>query len=233
MLNHYDAWERPPIASVYAVYGVNMPVSWIGQAICPRSNALPPQTSYRYEYEDTPTEAQWYQVKIENENANEQVCNKTGDGTVPYHSLAWAHTWLGDQGTNVNITHVPQSVYFSVTDTKRFEAVRVAKAHQADYARSNKRGVCPNHVETSQGFFTGLFGYSARNHITFFEQSVEGNGELRSVSACGRRWCSKRASPTSIGVVDWCVGNRRRRTSRDSLQLGIPSRVARRTPQHV
>lgn len=27
VLNHYDAWERPPVASVYTVYGVNMPVS--------------------------------------------------------------------------------------------------------------------------------------------------------------------------------------------------------------
>lgn len=185
MLNHYDAWERPPIANVYTVYGVNMPVSarnqsalalWMAELMLSVA-----QTAYRYEYEDTPTEAQWYQVKIENENANEQVCNKTGDGTVPYHSLAWAHTWLGEQGTNVNVTHVPQSVYFSVSDTKRFEAVRVAKTHQADYARSNNRGVCPNHVETPQGFFTGLFGYSARNHITFFEQTVQENGKQRSV----------------------------------------------------
>ena len=40
----------------------------------------------------------------------------SGDGTVPYFSLSWAHTWLGDGP--VNVSRVPNTPVFPASDVK-------------------------------------------------------------------------------------------------------------------
>ncbi|DAZ93869.1 TPA: hypothetical protein N0F65_008135 [Lagenidium giganteum] len=175
VLDYLVPWERPPIASVYSVYGINLP------------------TKYNYEYKDTDVRGLWYQLALQNEQGHRQVCSKTGDSTVPYHSLSWAHTWLGPNGTLVNVTRVLQSVYFSAESIKRSKAIRRAENHHADYAHATKKSICA--VEsTAPGIFDGFFGSSASDQITFFETTHE-DSETR-----------KRRS-TSVWEVDG-AGNR-------------------------
>ncbi|KAF1334163.1 Phospholipid sterol acyl transferase 1, partial [Globisporangium splendens] len=161
VLDFFVPWERPPIASVYSVYGVNMP--------------------------DTDIEGHWYQVALANEHDRLHSCSKTGDATVPYHSLSWAHTWLGEPGTFVNVTQVPQSVYFSAENIKQFQAVRHGESHHAEYStQSHKQPMCVTKkdavgaVADNAGFLEGLFKSSTTDQITFFERKTEVNGVTRS-----------------------------------------------------
>ncbi|TYZ68578.1 hypothetical protein PybrP1_009025 [[Pythium] brassicae (nom. inval.)] len=172
VLDFLAPWERPPIAAVYSVYGVNLP------------------TKHNYKYQDTDTDGHWYQVAFENELSSRHACGKTGDGTVPYHSLSWAHTWLGrDSGAVVDVTQVPQSVYFSDDSIQAFQATRGAAAdadshrpHHAEYTlHSHRRPMCSpaesvggsaatNTVAlAASGFLDGFFKASTLDQITFFE----------------------------------------------------------------
>ncbi|CEG47269.1 phospholipid sterol acyl transferase 1 [Plasmopara halstedii] len=164
VFDHSKPFERPPIASVYSVYGVNVP------------------TKAYYEYESTATPERWFQVQLKNEIGHELTCRKTGDGTVPYHSLSFAHTWLGSNGSIVRVTQTPQSVYFSRQNITRVRAIRHARRH-AEYALLKKNmSICEAKKEalltsgTSAGFFAGLFGSQNHDKITFFESSKKVNG---------------------------------------------------------
>ncbi|KAI9998711.1 hypothetical protein PInf_003300 [Phytophthora infestans] len=168
VLDFFKPWERPPIASVYSVYGVNVP------------------TKIFYEYENAETPGHWFQVQFTNEEGHEQTCSKTGDGTVPYHSLSYAHTWLGSKGSSVRVTQTPQSVYFSAENITRVRAVRHASNHHAEYSLLNGNlPICEADDGSSSfsgtaGFFAGLFGPLNRDRITFFESSKEVDGVAQS-----------------------------------------------------
>ncbi|KAL3666109.1 hypothetical protein V7S43_008900 [Phytophthora oleae] len=169
VLDFFKPWERPPIASVYSVYGVNVP------------------TKTFFEYENAETPGHWFQVQFMNEEGQEPTCSKTGDGTVPYHSLSWAHTWLGSKGSSVRVTQTPQSVYFSAENITRVRAVRHASSHHAEYSLLNGNlPICEADDESSSygggtaSFFAGLFGPLNRDRITFFESSKEVNGATHS-----------------------------------------------------
>ncbi|KAI9921323.1 hypothetical protein PsorP6_000862 [Peronosclerospora sorghi] len=160
-------WERPPIASVYSVYGVNVPTKGF----------------YEYQHaENTP--GQWDQLQYRNEEGQDPTCTKTGDGTVSYHSLSWAHTWLGTPGSSVRVTQTPQSVYFSAQNITRVRAVRHARTHHAEYLLSDRhRPLCEAASDASRSthadppsFFTKLFGPQNRALITFFESSKQVDG---------------------------------------------------------
>ncbi|POM71329.1 Hypothetical protein PHPALM_12116 [Phytophthora palmivora] len=167
VLDFFKPWDRPPIASVYSVYGVNVP------------------TKTFYEYENAETPGHWFQVQYMNEEGQDPTCSKTGDGTVPYHSLSWAHTWLGSKGSSVRVTQTPQSVYFSAENITRVRAVRHATSHHAEYSLLNgKLPICEADTEANSGraagFFAGLFGPLNRDRITFFESSKEVDGATHS-----------------------------------------------------
>ncbi|KAE8995926.1 hypothetical protein PF011_g16115 [Phytophthora fragariae] len=170
VLDFFKPWERPPIASVYSVYGVNVP------------------TKNFYEYENGDAPGHWFQLQYLDEEGQEPTCSKTGDGTVPYHSLSWAHTWLGSKGSSVRVTQTPQSVYFSAENITRVRAVRHGSNHHAEYSLLNgKLPICEADSDSSSygasgttSFFAGLFGPFNRDRITFFESSKEVDGAARS-----------------------------------------------------
>uniref|UniRef100_A0AAV1TYF5 Phospholipid:diacylglycerol acyltransferase n=1 Tax=Peronospora matthiolae TaxID=2874970 RepID=A0AAV1TYF5_9STRA len=165
VLDFFKPWERPPIASVYSVYGVNVP------------------TKNFYEYENANTPGHWYQVEYMNEEGHNLTCTKTGDGTVTYHSLSWAHSWLGSKGSSVRVTQTPQSVYFSADNITRVRAVRHAKTHHAEYSLLHGNlPICEGNIESSSSssFFAGLFGPVNRDRITFFESSTHEDGAATS-----------------------------------------------------
>jgi hypothetical protein len=234
ILDAFSPWERPPIASVYAVYGTNM------------------DTKYNYRYHDTDVAGHWYQFSLENEVGNEQVCSKTGDGTVPYHSLSWAHTWLGPGGTPVNVTVAPQSVYFSAQQTKSFQAIRQGAHHHADYVHAKKKhGVCkvnPQDAASSKdggasstagsSFFGGIFGGKPTvDEVSFYESTRSDGGRTWTVHALieslGNQ--SKPLTDRSLLMqpVDECVGSRRRAPPRDPLQRGVSTRAAHRASPRI
>lgn len=122
------------------------------------------------------------------------LCGKTGDGTVPYHSLSWSHSWFGQQTTSVSVTQTPQSVYFSAGDIRRVRAVRNDTAHHAQYEQAGSgKSLCDADDSEggswtggagsagNEGFFNGLFGSSADNQITFYESTEETAAGIRSV----------------------------------------------------
>ncbi|CAI5734160.1 unnamed protein product [Hyaloperonospora brassicae] len=171
VLDYFRPWERPPIASVYSVYGVNVP------------------TKNFYEYENANTPGHWYQVQYVNEEGDDRTCTKTGDGTVTYHSLSWAHTWLGSKGSSVRVTQTPQSVYFSAANITRARAVRHANTHHAEYSLLNGNSpICEDNTASSSSFsgggatsfFAGLFGPLNRDRVTFFESSGQVGGAATS-----------------------------------------------------
>lgn len=146
------------------------------------------QTKIFYEYENANTPGHWFQVQYTNEEGQDPTCSKTGDGTVPYHSLSWAHTWLGSKGSSVRVTQTPQSVYFSAENITRVRAVRHASTHHAEYALLNGNlPICETDTESSSfsggtaSFFAGLFGPLNRDRITFFESAKEVDGATHSV----------------------------------------------------
>lgn len=165
------------------------PTAWHQQQegnVLTRYPILRPQTKHNYKYQDTDTEGHWYQVALDNEHERLHACSKTGDATVPYHSLSWAHTWLGEQGAFVNVTQVPQSVYFSAENIKQFKAVRKGDSHHAEYTmHSRKQPMCstPTVVDgtTTGGFLEGFFKSPTLDQITFFERKTQVNGVTQSV----------------------------------------------------
>lgn len=198
VLDHFSAWERPPIANVYSVYGVNVPVraflhSRSVHYLLTSDSCLLLQTPSKYDYQRTASIEEWTMVEREYEDGSDapELCGKTGDGTVPYHSLSWAHTWLGKAGVKVGVTQTPQSVYFSSDDIREVSAVRIALSHHAQYAQAlNGKSLCladesvyrESGSAASGGFFNGLFGSSTEDQITFYESTDEVNGGVQTVS---------------------------------------------------
>ena len=137
------------------------------------------QTKNFYEYENANTPGHWYQVQFMNEEGQDPTCTKIGDGTVGYHSLSWAHTWLGSKGSSVRVTQTPQSVYFSAENITRVRAVRHASTHHAEYSLLHGNlPLCETDTDSSPfnrgattSFFAGLFGPLNRDRITFFDSS--------------------------------------------------------------
>lgn len=166
VLDFFKPWKRPPIAAVYSVYGVNVP------------------TKIFYDYESVATPERWVQMRLLHEQGQEPTCRKTGDGTIPYHSLSYAHTWLGAKGASVRVTQTPQSVYFSGDNITQVRAVRHGRHHHAEYALSkNNRPICEAEsraASSSASFFAGLFGAQNRDKITFFESVKKVHGGTRS-----------------------------------------------------
>lgn len=172
------------------------PYQWL---VASDQAVAPSQTSYNYHYQHTINSDDWYMVESTHEEEADELCGKMGDGTVPYHSLSWAHTWLGKPGTPVHVTQTPQSVYFSSADIREVSAVRTATAHHAQYAQSlNGKSLCladdsairgwsGSGSSASGGFFNGLFGSSSDDQITFYESKEEVNGAVRSVSTAACR----------------------------------------------
>lgn len=200
VLDYLTPWERPPIAAVYSVYGVNLPVRAM-TSLCPLLSlfltrpvsasltAACEQTKHNYKYQDTDTEGHWYQLAFENELSSRHACSKTGDGTVPYHSLSWAHTWLArDSNAVVDVTQVPQSVYFTDESVVAFQATRAEasddshRPHHAEYTlHGHSRPMCSpketvgasatNTVAlAASGFLDGFFKAATLDQITFFER---------------------------------------------------------------
>ena len=109
-------WARPPIKHVFAVYGRNNP------------------TDVHYHYQKPPAlytqsypETSWVRLATTMELPNAIVRkdhytgaqtvlshtqgSRSGDGVVPYASLAWTHTWLGQNASAVNVTSISQNYY--------------------------------------------------------------------------------------------------------------------------
>lgn len=183
VLDHLVPWERPPIASVYSVYGVNLPVRpfvFDGQSLrtsYPQSwyfSCHSAQTKHNYKYQDTDTAGHWYQLSLDNEDSSRHSCSKTGDATVPYHSLSWAHTWLGDRGAVVDVTQVPQSVYFSEENIRAFKATRDGPNHHAEYKLHGRdQPMCSSQdrsTAAAAGLLDGFFKATTLDQITFFER---------------------------------------------------------------
>ncbi|KAF0720336.1 Aste57867_391 [Aphanomyces stellatus] len=112
ILNPHTPWPRPPIKSVYVVYGTGLPV--------------------RDFYKLTRTAAgTWETTAATYEVSDPHTCTKAGDGTVSYDSLAWGHTWLGPPGTEINITRIPQAPFF---DAHKTTTTTARREHYSVYA---------------------------------------------------------------------------------------------------
>jgi len=69
--------------------------------------------------------------------APSQRGRKSGDGTVPYHSLSWCHTWMGDK---VNITRLPQTELFEEEQVEVFRDTAV-DGFATNHAQASAAGV--------------------------------------------------------------------------------------------
>ena len=171
-----------------------------------------------------------------NEEGHNLTCTKTGDGTVTYHSLSWAHSWLGSKGSSVRVTQTPQSVYFSADNITRVRAVRHAKTHHAEYSLLHGNlPMCEGNIESSSSssFFAGLFGPVNRDRITFFESSTHEDGAATSVSAFDTTVAFSILTFVPDVTADRCVGNRWSQAPRHPFQPGISPRVARRAASYL
>lgn len=145
------------------------------------------QTKHNYKYQDTDTAGHWYQLSLDNEDSSRHSCSKTGDATVPYHSLSWAHTWLGDKEAAVDVTQVPQSVYFSEENIRTFKATRNGLNHHAEYTLHGRdQPMCSSpdkSTAAAAGLLEGFFKTSTLDQITFFErrepQTKNGGGAVQ------------------------------------------------------
>lgn len=93
---------------------------------------------------------------------------------MPYHSLSWAHTWLGDRSAVVDVTQVPQSVYFSAENIRAFKATRDGPNHHAEYKLHGRdQPMCSSNdrsTAAAAGLLDGFFKSSTLDQITFFER---------------------------------------------------------------
>jgi Lecithin:cholesterol acyltransferase len=122
-----EPWRRPPIRQVVNVYGRNLPTKVAFRFQKPPAaefsvDSAQPWRRVATTTEDGPT--------LYTEDARTGAVydfssvptRKSGDGTVPYASLAWAHRWLDTSPTAVlNVTDVPQSFYDDVPPSSNAE----------------------------------------------------------------------------------------------------------------
>ncbi|ETV96537.1 hypothetical protein H310_10248 [Aphanomyces invadans] len=107
VLNPHSPWERPPIKSVYIVYGTGLPVSPF------------------LRYEHSSSIGRWELTSVMGEGPDPTTCFKTGDGTVGYDSLSWGHTWLGQKGDSIRVTRIPQAPFFTDDDVSTTHSTRL------------------------------------------------------------------------------------------------------------
>ncbi|XP_024533140.1 phospholipid--sterol O-acyltransferase [Selaginella moellendorffii] len=103
VLNPLTPWERPPIKNVYCIYGVNLKTE-VGYHFAPTGRPFPDNWMMKdvfYETDGTLVSRSGVEVQ----GSPSAV---TGDATVPYNSLSWCKTWLGEQ---VNVTRAPQTAH--------------------------------------------------------------------------------------------------------------------------
>ncbi|KAI3984735.1 hypothetical protein MKX01_039352 [Papaver californicum] len=101
VLNPLTPWDRPPLKNVFCIYGIDSKTE-VGYYFAPSGKPYPDNwiiTDVIYEHEGGLFSRSGNSV-----DGNPGV--KSGDDTVPYHSLSWCKTWLGPK---VNITRAPQS----------------------------------------------------------------------------------------------------------------------------
>ncbi|OQR86155.1 hypothetical protein THRCLA_10571, partial [Thraustotheca clavata] len=160
VLNVHTPWERPPIQSIYVIYGTGRDVR------------------HRYAYSERST-GSWNLDTLYTETPDPMTCNKTGDGTVSYYSLSFGHTWLGKDGASVKITQAPQAPYFSRQDIVQTEAKRLRYAeyennqqckHAPHLAASQETQEMQKHYNS--GFLGDLWSSEPDEpKINFFEHS--------------------------------------------------------------
>ncbi|EQC30059.1 hypothetical protein SDRG_12334 [Saprolegnia diclina VS20] len=159
VLNVHTPWTRPPIESIYVIYGTGKKVR------------------HRYTYTERERGA-WRLDKLFTETPDAATCNKTGDGTVSYYSLSWGHTWLGADGDSVRMTRAPQAPYFSRQDIAQTKATRVKYA-QYEGGLQCKSSASLASAETqamqmhyNSGFLSDLWSSASDEpKIHFFEHS--------------------------------------------------------------
>ncbi|XP_020531050.1 phospholipid--sterol O-acyltransferase isoform X1 [Amborella trichopoda] len=101
VLNPLTPWDRPPLKNIFCIYGVDMKTE-VGYHFAPSGKPYPDNwivTDVIYEFEQALNSRSGNSV-----NGNHG--HTSGDETVPYHSLSWCKTWLGNR---VNVTRSPQS----------------------------------------------------------------------------------------------------------------------------
>eukprot|EP00957_Ditylum_brightwellii_P095432 7268850-Ditylum_brightwellii.AAC.1 len=118
----FQPWTPPKsIDAIICAYGVNSP------------------TEVGYKYREHPSIEGMYEEEdvIINDNgyisskSGEEVLphnrrhpsRKSGDGTVPYFSLSWCHSWLGSD--TVNITKIPATRTYDKDDVEKFNNVNL------------------------------------------------------------------------------------------------------------
>ena len=125
-------WERPPIRRVICAYGIGRKTP-IAYKFRERSKQV-----LLEEHEDNEDPSMWEAADVLYEEGNKiywssgnpvdgfpdgkHTKRKSGDGTVPYSSLSWCHTWLGER---VNITRIPQDTFYSEDDLELYQNVTV------------------------------------------------------------------------------------------------------------
>jgi len=122
-----DPWTPPKgIDQIICVYGVNVPTP-VGYRF--REH---PQYNGRYEESDVLLNDRGDILDKNGENVlpkNRRFATRTsGDGTVPYFSLSWCHSWFGSD--LVNITRVPAHRKYEEDDIEKFNNVDVFNTSQ-------------------------------------------------------------------------------------------------------
>eukprot|EP00118_Oscarella_pearsei_P000013 m.3974 g.3974 ORF g.3974 m.3974 type:complete len:737 (+) comp10031_c0_seq1:164-2374(+) len=127
-------WPRPPIKRVVCAYGVGVPTTVAvklreSEAVIADEDGNHRKIAAWDAYDILREEGVPRTFKWSSGNPTDDVTkrlregvSKSGDGTVPYESLSWCHSWLGDR---VNITRVPQETHFTAEDVERFLNVPV------------------------------------------------------------------------------------------------------------
>jgi hypothetical protein len=130
-------WERPPLRKVICAFGTG----------------LRTDLGYRYKFQPglTYNTSEWtvldsiveegdqiyslsgHKVSLKGMAANAGrdtplPPRKSGDGTVPYHSLSWCHHWLGPV---INVTRVPQRPLFLDGEVVHYTNVDAAEFHRS------------------------------------------------------------------------------------------------------
>ncbi|CAL9779415.1 unnamed protein product [Musa acuminata subsp. burmannicoides] len=141
VLNPLTPWDRPPLRNIFCIYGTDLKTE-VGYYFAPSGKPYPDNwiiTDVIYEFEGT----------LLSRSGNSVSGNPgavSGDGTVPYNSLAWCKTWLGSK---VNITRAPQSEH----DGSDVQIEINVEHHQG-------KDILPNITRTSRS-----------KYITYYEDS--------------------------------------------------------------
>ncbi|XP_065834922.1 uncharacterized protein [Oscarella lobularis] len=132
----HKPWPRPPVKRVICAYGVGVSTTLAlklrkSEVVVPADDGgggherVVTWDAYDILTEEgVPRKLRW-SSGASADDAAERVrdgVQKSGDGTVPYESLSWCHTWLGRR---VNVTRVPQERHYGDDDVERFVDVAV------------------------------------------------------------------------------------------------------------